>query len=284
MIARAWSTWQRFWHGEVPAIRLAAFRQAFLWTLLIYFAAWARFAPEWLTEAGYHPSPEVDPSNAPGLPLLPAWALPWVGAIFFGALLCDLFGFGRRVTIWIVLLGALYALLVDPIASFTINRLFVLGLTFLALAPEPDPTSGRQRAWPLRMLQIMLVAQYFGSGLCKSIKGDWWTGEDVLWTQVQGVYMNDFAAWLVRTLPYESWWLLERTAFWFEILAPLLFVIRRARPLAFVLGIGLHVVVAATMDQLIYFTLQMISFYVLFVPAPWLERADALVGSKRAVA
>ena len=40
-----------------------------------------------------------------------------------------------------------------------------------------------------------------------------------------------------------------------ELLAPLLFAVKRARPLAFVLGIGLHVVVAATMEQLIYFTL-----------------------------
>lgn len=275
--------WQSFWHGELPAIRLAAFRQAFLWTLLIYFAAWARFAPEWLTTAGYHPSASIDPQNAPGLPLLPSWALPWVGALFFGALLADLFGVARRWTIWIVLLGALYALVVDPIASFTINRLFVIGLTILALAPEPTREGG-QRAWPVRMLQITLVAQYFASGLCKSIRGDWWTGTDVLWTQVQGIYMNDFAAWLVRTLPYESWWLLERTALWFELLAPLLFVIRRARPLAFVVGIGLHVVVAVTMEQLIYFTLQMITFYVVFVPAEWLDRAAALVGSKQSVA
>lgn len=277
------SRWTSFWHAEVPAIRLAAFRQVFLWTLLIYFAAWARFAPEWLTSAGYHPSAAVDPSNAPGLPLLPAWALPWVGLAFFGALLADLFGLARRWTIWILVVGAIYALLVDPVAAFTINRLFVIGLLILALAPAPTP-AGRQRAWPLRMLQITLVAQYFASGLCKTIKGDWWAGTDVLWTQVQGIYMNDFAAWLVRTLPYESWWLLERTALWFELLAPLLFVIRRARPLAFVLGIGLHVVVAATMDQLIYFTLQMISFYVLFTPAPWLDRVASLVGSKQDVA
>ncbi|MFV8749403.1 hypothetical protein ACNOYE_02500 [Nannocystaceae bacterium ST9] len=274
--------WQAFWHAPISPLPLAGFRQAFLWTMLIYFVAWARFAPEWLTAAGYHPDASIDPGNAPGSPLLPEAALPWVGAVFFGALLADLFGFARRWTIWILLLGAIHALLVDPIAAFTINRLFVIGLVILAVAPEP--TSEGQRAWPVRMLQVTVVAQYFASGLCKTIHGDWWAGEDVLWTQIQGVYMNDFAAWLVRTLPEWAWVVLEEITLWFELLAPLLFAVRRLRPLALVLGIGLHVVVAATMDQLIYFSLQMISFYVLFMPTEWLERLDGLVGSRRAVA
>jgi hypothetical protein len=280
--------WEEFWHAPISPLPLAWFRQAFLWTMLIYFVAWARFAPEWLTDAGYHPEASIDPANAPGLPLLPAAALPWVGLVFFGALLADLFGFGRRVTIWILLVGALYALLVDPIASFTINRLFVIGLIILAVAPEPTRASESeplvQRAWPVRMLQVTLVAQYFASGLCKTLKGDWGTEDDVLWTQIQGVYMNDFAAWLVRTLPDWGWVVLEQITLWFELLAPLLFAIRRLWPVAVVLGVGLHLTVAATMDQLIYFSLQMICFYVLFVPTASMERLDALVGARRAVA
>lgn len=280
--------WTEFWHAPISPLPLAAFRQVFLWTMLIYFGAWSRFAPEWLTDAGYHPEASIDPANAPGLPLLPEAALPWVGVVFFAALLADLFGFGRRGTIWILLVGAIYALLVDPIASFTINRLFVIGLIILAVAPEPTQASESeplvQRAWPVRMLQVTLVAQYFASGLCKTSNGDWWTEDDVLWTQIQGVYMNDFAAWLVRTLPEWAWIVLEQITLWFELLAPLLFGIRRLWPVAVVLGVGLHLVVAATMDQLIYFSLQMICFYVLFVPNEWLERIDALVGSRRSVA
>lgn len=281
---KLWAAWQRFWHAPISPLPLLGFRQAFLWTMLIYFVAWARFAPEWLTDAGYHPSASIDPANAPGLPLLPIAALPWVGVVFFGALLADLFGYGRRLTIWILLVGAIYALVVDPIASFTINRLFVIGLFVIAIAPEPDPESGLQRAWPVRMLQVTLVAQYFASGLCKSIRGDWWGGEDVLWMQIQGVYMNDFAAWLVRSLPEWAWVGLEQITLWFELLAPLLFTVRWLRPLALVLGIGLHVMVAATMDQLIYFSLQMACFYVLFVPVAWLERLNGVVGGRGSVA
>lgn len=281
--------WEQFWHAEIDAAPLAAFRQGFAWTLLIYFLAWARNAPEWLTDQGYHPPAALDPTNAPHLPLLPAAALYLVGPVFFACLIAYIFGYRRRVVIWPVLAGAVYALQVDPIAAFTINRLFVIGLFVLAISPEarrvaaPDsPDSPArlengearelQRAWPTRMLQLLVLTMYFGSGLCKSLHGDWWGGEDILWTQVQGFYMNDFAAWLVRTLPRWTWDLQQQLALWFELLAPLLFGSRRLRPLAFVLGLGLHLVVALTMDQLIYFSLQMACFYLLFIPPDWARR------------
>jgi hypothetical protein len=291
MSARRWASlakqgWQRFWHAPIDAAPLAAFRQAFAWTMLIYFVAWARHADEWLTDAGYHPPLALDPVNGPQLPLLPGAALPFVGAIFFAALLAYIFGFARKVVVWILLAAAIYTLFVDPISSFTINRLFVIGLAVLAIAPDPEPapepTSESeprpptlQRAWPTRMLQITVVAQYFGSGLCKALNGDWWGGEDVLFAQVQGVYMTDFAAWLVRTLPHWAWTVQQELALWFELLAPLLFAVKRLRPLAFVLGLGLHLVVALTMHQLIYFSLQMACFYLLFLPPEWVRRLVA---------
>ncbi|NVB43357.1 hypothetical protein G6O69_36365 [Pseudenhygromyxa sp. WMMC2535] len=279
--------WQRFWYTPIDPAPLALFRQAFAWTMLIYFLAWAVDAPEWLTAAGYHPPAALDPANSPQLPLLPEAALPWVGGLFFAALLAYIFGFARKLVIWPVWAGAVYVLMADPISAFTINRLFVIGLTILALAPEPEPEPEpepatpetgvtepqlRQRAWPTRMLQLTLIAQYFASGLCKTINGDWWTGEDVLWMQIQGIYMTDAAAWMVRVLPHWVWGVLEALALWFELLAPLLFGIRRLLPVAFCLGIGMHLMIAMTMDQLIYFSLQMCCFYLVFLPAPWARK------------
>ena len=267
--------WERFWHAEIDAAPLAAFRQAFAWTLLIYLVAWARYAQEWLTLEGYHPPAALDPVNAAQLPLLPPAALYVIGPLFFAALLAYIFGFAQRVLGWVLLAGAVYALQVDPIASFTINRLFVIGLFVLAIAPQPrhDEDSGRtlQRAWPTRMLQLLLVLMYAASGLCKTLHGDWWGGEDVLWMQVQGLYMTDLAAWMVRSLPEWSWVMQQQLALWFELLAPLLFVFARLRPIAFVLGLGLHLVVALTMDQLLYFSLQMACFYLLFLPPAWAQ-------------
>ena len=267
----ALAAWRRFWYAPISPAPFALFRQAFAWTMLIYFIAWARNADEWLTAAGYHPSAAIDPVNTPQLPLLPEAALWIVGVAFFGCLLAYIFGFARRVLAWVLLGASIYALQVDPISAFTINRLFVIGWFVIAIAPEPDPDDG-QIAWPTRCLQLLLVTQYAASGLCKTINGDWWGGEDVLWMQVQGIYMTDAAAWMVRTLPHAVWRVQQEIALWFELLAPILFAWPRLRPIAFVIGLGLHAIVAITMDQLIYFSLQMACFYLLFLPPEWAEK------------
>ena len=91
--------WDLFWHAEIDAAPLAAFRQGFAWTLLIYFLAWSLNAREWLTDQGYHPPAELDPINAPHLPLLPEAALYVVGPVFFTCLIAYIFGYARRVVI-----------------------------------------------------------------------------------------------------------------------------------------------------------------------------------------
>jgi hypothetical protein len=88
-----------------------------------------------------------------------------------------------------------------------------------------------------------------------------------LWGQVQGVFRTDVAAWALREMPRWSWDLQQHLSLAFELLAPLLFCVTRLRPVAFVLGIGFHLVIALMMKDLIFFSLQMWTFYVLFVSA-----------------
>lgn len=273
-LARAHAAWQRFWYAPIDPVRLDAFRQVFTYTLVLYTLAWARHGAEWLTDVGYHPSPAVDARMSPQVPLLPPAALVPFFVVYLGAMLAVIFGPGRRIATWIVLAGVAYVSLADPISAFTINRLYVFGFLVLALAPCPErqDSGATMPAWPVRVLQISLLLHYVGAGLCKAIAGDWLTADDVLWVQVHGVYRTQAAAWLLGVLPAGAWTLLQHVALWFEIFAPLLFIPRRLRPLGFLLGVGLHLVIAVTMYQLVYFSLQMISLYLVFIEPARLRR------------
>jgi hypothetical protein len=269
MIEATRARWARFWYGGTDPIRLESFRWAFTWSLLFYVATWLGHGHEWLTSAGFHPSPDVSHVYAPRVALLPRELLWPFAIVYCGAALLLVLRPGsaprQRAATGIVLAGTLYVTLADPVSAFTLNRLFVFGFFVLLVAPRPTGEPPLQIAWPVRVLQLTLVLQYLGAGLCKAVWGDWLDRQDVLWTQVQGVFMTDAAAALVRWLPDWGWTLIQHLALGFELAAPLLFAFARLRPLAFLLGLGMHLIIAVTMAKLIFFSLQMACFYLLFV-------------------
>jgi hypothetical protein len=275
--------WDAFWYAPQPAVRLDAFRQALLFSLALYMVAWWSHAGEWLTAAGFHPSPAADRVHAPQLPLLPP-ALVWpVGAALFAGLALAIVGWLRRPAVLVVLAVVIYVSEADPIATFTLNRVYVFSLVVLLLAPAPcpggqDPKDTLQIGWPVRILQVSFVAHYFAAGVCKAVHGDWLVADDVLWVQVQGLYMTDAAAWLVRTLPAWAFTAQQHAALAFELLAPALLGVRRLRPIGMTVGIVMHLVIAVAMYQLIYFSLQMICFYALFVAPATLARWQRRLG------
>lgn len=260
--------WDEFWYGEVASVRLDVFRQAVLLTLAFYMLQRWMYVGEWLTIAGFHPSPAADGGHAPMFPLLPTALVPAFGALLFGSIACALFDWQRRAATWLALASLIYVSLVDPISSFTLNRLYVFSLLILAAAPA-GPTIA---AWPIRMLQLTLLTHYLASGLCKSLHGDWLLYDDVLWHQIQGYYMTDAAAWMVRTLPHWCFVAQQHMALGFELLAPVLLGVRRLRPLGFLIGVVMHLLIAVTMYQLIYFSLQMLCLYVVFIAPATLLR------------
>ena len=137
-----------------------------------------------------------------------------------------------------------------------------------------EPGAGRETlrsAWPLRALQVTLALQLFGAGVCK-VLGEWPGEGDILWHQVQYMYMTEAAAWMVRTLPLWAWAGLQHLALGFELLAPALLLVPRLRPLAFLLALGMFGMIAVTMQHLVFFALQMLSFFVLFADEAWLAR------------
>ncbi|HEY0137578.1 MAG TPA: hypothetical protein VGB85_26015, partial [Nannocystis sp.] len=212
--------WQRYWYAPIPAIRLDAFRQALLFSLVLYMLHRYMHASEWLSTAGFHPSAAADRYNAPQLPLLSPGMIPLFGLGLFGSLALALFGWLRRYATWLAFFLVVYATYADPIAAFTLNRIYCFSLLILAIAPSPSPAGPDGEptmiAWPVRLLQLQLLLHYCASGLCKAIQGRWLTDSDLLWFQMQEIYMTDAAAYLVRTLPPWAFTAQQALALGFE--------------------------------------------------------------------
>jgi hypothetical protein len=171
--------------------------------------------------------------------------------------------------------------LLDLLMTFTINKLFIASLAVLALA-SPGAywrLDGRGRAtqsvWPVRVLQATVVIQYFCAGWCKASHGDWLTNPYVLWSQAQGVYRTDLASWMLRRLPIGVWSWMQYAALTFELTAPLLFGVKRLRRIGCLWGAAFQLLIALTMYELVYFSLQMVCFFVLFLDERLLHRIRA---------
>ncbi len=295
-----------FCFAERDATPLRVFECLFTLTFLIWMGRCFLTWEEWLTPRGFHlTEAELSAMGYPApWPLLADWQVPMYGGlILLGAVLlmwpqggwkvarasCSpsenagqagtLAPLRRRIGLILLFATALYAQRVDYMAAFTLNKLYVGIYAVLMLAPGMwrDAATGRLMvsAAPLRVLQATLILQYFAAGLAK-LDGDWLKGHDILWGHAQGVYRTEIAAWALRHLPMWAWALQQHLSFLFELLAPVLFCVRRLRPVAFVVGIGFHLVIALMMKDLVFFSVQMWTFYVLFVPDVWWRRLGYL--------
>nr|WP_255216105.1 HTTM domain-containing protein [Pseudenhygromyxa sp. WMMC2535] len=212
--------------------------------------------------------------------------------IYIGSMVAVLSGLRPRLFCWPIFLGLLYVTAADRLAAFSMNKIALAAYAVLLLAPwasadagvgsEPEGRGERAREaageqlelrsrWPIRILQITLILQYLGAGICK-LRGDWLESGQVLSLQVQGVFMTDLAAWMVRALPTWIWAGLQHGALAFELAAPLLFASRRLRPLAFVWGVAMHLAIGLMMYRVGFFSLSVVAFYVLFLDADTLRR------------
>lgn len=249
---------------------MRVFESLFTITFLLWMGRCFLSWEEWLTADGFHLTREE--LNALGYPdpwpLLQGWQVPLLALAIFGSGALLIANRWRRIALITLFLSALYAQRVDYMAAFTLNKLYVGVFALMALAPGMvrDASTGRlmQSAALLRVLQGTLFLQYFAAGLAK-VEGDWLKYDDVLWGHVQGVYRTEIAAFALRHLPKWAWAAQQHVALAFELTAPLLFTIRRLRPIAFVVGLGFQLMIALMMKDLIFFSAQMWTFYALFV-------------------
>lgn len=268
---------------EEAVARFRLFEVAFTAAFLIYMGRNLLHPLEWLTSEGFHHVPGLQrPGALQPFPTLPAWAVP----LFYAALLAA--GYvvvvlprWRRFAFGALAVLALYAEGVDSASAFALNKIYGAGFVFLCLAPGYGGDPPRGSVASVRGFQAVLVTMYFATGFTKAWGGDWLAHSDVIWSQAQGYYCTDFAAFLLRKLPPFGWTLVQYSVLTFELGAPLWFSWHRTRPFAILFGLSFHLGIALMMKAVWVFSLQMTVFYTLFLPD---RRAEELLHGTREVA
>lgn len=260
-----------FWFAPIAEARFLLWQRAFALTFIIFVAQWSYYGVEWLTDVGYHTSAEATETVYPDpFPVLPSWGLaPFLGLMFGSAALVML-NLGGRLPKLACLGCAVYIQIADQISSFTLNKLYIFGFFLIAFAPRPRVapfavTGSLLSAWPVRVIQATLLIQYGEAGFCKLYHGDWLQVVDILYGHSVGVYRTEVAGWLMRHMPPLFWSASSLFAVSFELFAPLIFIPRKTRWFAIASGTAMHIVIAVLMKDLIFFSLQMISFYIVFL-------------------
>jgi hypothetical protein len=206
------------------------------------------------------------------LPLLSPWMLPLFAMLVFlaGISVIVFWRWQRRVALWVLFASCVYIQGADYFGAFAYNRIYIAVYFLLATGPCLKLRSDGTLEIPIAMvwaLQASVVVVYIASGIAKAFHGDWLKYSDVLWSQVQGIHRTELAALMLRVLPKGAWAAMQHGALVFELAAPLLFFCRWTRFAAIGLGIAFHLMIAMLMSGLIYLSLQMMTFYVLFLSA-----------------
>ena len=270
-----------FLFGPIEAIRFRGFEFCFVFSFLFYMGGRFLHVKEWLTPAGFHYTVNSNlPYQVDPFPLLPLWAAVLLGLLTFLAGIAVLMNRWRRVALVILSTVAIYVQHADSMAAFTLNKFYIVGLVLLALSPPvPRKILGEkiESAWSFRIFQATILIQLFTAGTCKLFHGDWHQYSDVLWTQSQGIYRTEAAAWLLRTLPKSGWAAMQHIALAFELIGPFLIAWKKTRVFGLIWALGFISLIALTMKLLTYFMLQMLAFFLLFVTAEqWRSGAACL--------
>lgn len=276
----SWGDWGNkfldMWFGPYDIINVRVFETLFAITYVYWITHYFPTARAWLTEYGMHISVKnASWHYAIPPPLIPEeWLWPILGAWSVCAVLYIL-GFWRRVLVWVMFWSAVYFQAVDQPSAFTLSKLFIVYFFILGIQPTPQRRPGASDdeplvipAWPARLIQLTLIIEYGTAGACKLLWGDWLAQPHALWTHSQGLYKNYVSAYLVNLLPYAFWVVFSMSAVFWELLAPVFFVWRKTRyTLAIGYGVCMHLGIAILMKDLIYFSVQMITFYMFWIRA-----------------
>ncbi|MAA79315.1 MAG: hypothetical protein CL916_08645 [Deltaproteobacteria bacterium] len=293
----------QFWFTDQDAIHVRAFEVVITFCMIYYFSFFLLTPRYWLTEVGHHVSERATLSHYLPPPVLVPESWVWfVVPAFYACTIAYPSGYARRILAWLLFSLAVYIQAMDQPSSFTINRMFIISFLILALQPPNREEGGKKwiEGWVPRFFQATLVLQYSTAGVCKMVSGDWLVSPikkalsgdftdfwetaannplylinivepDTVWSQSQGHYKNIFSAYAVNYMPLPLWWCLAAATMIFETGAIFLFTWKKTRVPIVIFGVVFHLGIAILMKDLIFFSVQMITAYVFFVPSSWLH-------------
>ena len=291
---RFWVRADRYWFGPTVAWPLALFRILFGVTLLGYFTERLSGMDEFLGASAARIPPLGVPPESPLVAHQPVYLPPLgplaqllVVVVFFVSCAALIVGYRARFAASLLAVWVMGVTFADWMGAFAENRSAPLVLLVLALAPAArvwsvDSWRSRRRAdvpgadpsrevlisaWSVRTLQWFLLLWYLSSAFLK-LNGGWslFGSSDVVWSQLQGWYTNDLGWWALHHLPKWFFGAGEVLTIYFEAFAPLWLIPRRVRPFGLFFGFVLHAMLALFMSNLWTLSLEMTSFYALFLP------------------
>ena len=284
------SAFWRWLEEPQPVLRLELVRIVAPLAILGFMSSRIAHADEWIGDGGFH-VPDVggnawqQPLYIPALPSTIAWI---VAAILVVTGLMISAGFRTRVAATIFALLSAYVALSDRLAAFSVSKMAPMVAIALAASPaggrysvdawlakKKDPDlefSDEVRAGTVRFFQLLLPTIYCASGIAKG-RGDWLKHSYVLWTHIHDSYQTWFTVALASILPTTMWTILQYLVLTFETGAPLWFGMKKTRPFALVIGVGMHFMIGSMFWPVRWFALLMATLLIAsYLPESILDR------------
>ena len=268
-----------------PLLRLEIVRILAPLAVLGFMSPRLAYADEWLGLAGFR-VPDLggdmrQPIYIPGLPSEVVWTFAAVMVV--SGLLCSL-GVRTRQSALVFAATLVFVTLSDRLAAFTVSKISPIVMVAVAAAPAGQRLGvdswlalRRGGALPareapqgsLRFIQLFVPIFYCASGVAKA-RGEWLTNRFVLYSHLHDSYQTSVSWFLANHTPAWSWTGLQVLVLALETLAPLWFALRATRTTAWVLAMGMHVMIGLMFGPVLWFALLMMTLGTAAFMPPWM--------------
>ncbi len=271
-----------------PIVRLETIRIFATLAILGFMSTRIAHADDWLSSDGFRIPELVNDYRQPAhFPPLPPWAAWTVALALLLSGLATAAGAFTRIASGVFASLLLYVALADRMSAFTVSKIAPVIAIVLCLSPagarwsvdawrrkrkDPSWQPPTHCTWGcVRYFQIMLPVFYCSSGIYKA-HGDWLKYPYVLFTHLHDSYQTPVSYFAANHLPPWAWTVMQYVTLGFEKYAPIWFLFRYTRPVAFVYGVAMHAMIGMMFGPVAWFSLLMMTLLVAsYAPATLLD-------------